>query len=70
MTDRLKGFVVTFAEDIREDDAEALLGLLRLSSWVASVDPLVRQPDDFVVENRLKMRLGDKLLDFVKEELR
>ena len=32
MTDRLKGFIVTFAEDIRHDDADVLLGLLRQSS--------------------------------------
>ena len=67
MTDRLKGLVVVFSEDIREDDAEALLGLLRLSSWVSRVKPLVSHPGDHATEWRVKRSLEVKLLKLIEE---
>lgn len=41
MTDRHSGYIVTLAEDIREDDAEYILNALRMVKGVASVKPLV-----------------------------
>lgn len=42
MTDRHAGYLVTLAEDIREDDAEeSVLIALRMIKGVASVTPIV-----------------------------
>lgn len=66
MTDRLKGFIVTFAEDIRDDDAEALLGLLRQSSWVVSVDPMVSGPEDHMARQRVQHELKEQIWNWYK----
>lgn len=39
MTDRLKGVWVAFDHDIREDDAEPIIGAIRCLKGVAGVDP-------------------------------
>lgn len=40
MTTRYSGFVVTLTDDIREDDAEAVVTALRMVKGVASVEPV------------------------------
>lgn len=54
MTDRLKGFVVTLEHVMREDDAEAVLGALRMVRGVADVVPVKNDIDDQM--NRLSVR--------------
>lgn len=41
MTDRHSGYVVTLAEDIREDDAQAVIAALGMVRGVLSVEPVV-----------------------------
>ncbi len=41
MTDRHAGYVVTLADDIREDDAKAIITALRMVRGVIAVDPIV-----------------------------
>ena len=56
-----------FSEDIREDDAEVLIGLLRHSSWVGRVEPLVRNPGDWVIEQRTKDKMAEKVWELYRQ---
>lgn len=65
MTDRLKGVLVTFEQDIREDDAERTLNALRMVKGVADVRPLVASIEDEMARDRIDMEWRKKLVDFV-----
>ena len=54
MTDRLKGCVVTFERDIREDDAEKVLNAILMIRGVASVDVSVADADDHMNRERVR----------------
>lgn len=41
MTDRHAGYIVTLAEDIREEEADAIIAALRMIKGVAAVSPVV-----------------------------
>lgn len=61
MTDRLKGVVVTFKKDIREDDAEAIINAIRMVKHVLTVKPLISGYEQGMAEDRVRTELGDKL---------
>lgn len=63
MTTRLKGCVVAFAHDIREDDAEKLFEAIRCLKSVLGVTPIDATHDDWIVEERVRRDLGKKLWD-------
>ena len=65
MTDRIRGFTVVLKQDIREDDAEALLGLLRQSSWVQAVEPEIVGPGDWMVRQRVVDEVAGTLTHLV-----
>ena len=67
MTDRIRGFTVVLKQDIREDDAEALLGLLRQSSWVQAVKPEIVGPGDWMTRRRIADEFIDRLDSLVNE---
>lgn len=52
MTDRLKGFVVTLEEDLREDDAQHICDAIAMVKGVLSVRPVVRTVDDLMNRER------------------
>lgn len=62
MTDRLKGCVVTFTRDIRDDDAEAVLSAIRMIKGVLSVDGSVADLGDHMARERVRDDLGRQLL--------
>lgn len=68
MTDRLKGFVVTLDEDIREDDAEDILNAIRMVKHVQSVEPITANFEDRMNRSRVRHHLLDKILDVIREE--
>jgi hypothetical protein len=61
MTDRLKGCTVVFTHDIRDDDAEAILNAIRMVKGVLSVDPSLASSEDWMMRERVKSELGEKL---------
>jgi hypothetical protein len=65
MTDRLKGVIVTFKEDIREDDAEAVLTAIKMVKGVLSVKPLVSDWEQHIAEERVRQELHKKLFDVI-----
>lgn len=52
MTDRHSGYIVVLADDIREDDAEAVISALRMVKGVLSVEPVLSNPDQRIVQAR------------------
>lgn len=67
MTDRLKGVIVTFDEDIREDDAEAIINAIRMIKCVASVTPSIRNSDDIMNRMKVKDEFTKDLYDLIKK---
>jgi hypothetical protein len=71
MTDRHAAYIVTLAEDIREDDAEATLNALRMVRGVADVQPVIADVGSALTANvRLKSELSDSLRSWMQENLR
>lgn len=54
MTDRHAGYIVTLAEDWRDDDAEAIINALRMIRGVADVSPIVADYDLHIAEVRAR----------------
>ena len=64
MTTRHAGYVVTLAEDIREDDAEeGVLNAIRHIKGVVSVEPVESDPIAQMAKMRARTELGTKLWD-------
>jgi len=68
MTDRVNGFFVTLDEDMRIDDAEAIMHAIRMVRRVADVSPNVTDPSDWVAKTRVRSELTKKLLDVIRED--
>lgn len=67
MTDLHSGFVVTLAQDLRADDAEAVLLAISMIKGVQSIDPIPAQaPEAFIVEQRLNRRWRTVLEDLAQ----
>lgn len=67
MTERHSGYVVTLTQDIREDDADAILNALRMVKGVLSVEPVVGEPASFVTETRVRSEIREKLFALINE---
>lgn len=67
MTDRHAGYVVTLAQDIREDDAEATITALRMVRGVISVEPVQAGGDLMIAEMRAKNDMRRRLLDLLDD---
>lgn len=65
MTTRLKGLTVAFATDIREDHAEAIIAAIKMVKGVLDVKPIESPMDDWIVEERVRRDLHQKLFDLV-----
>lgn len=63
MTDRHAGYVVTLAEDIREDDAETVISALSMVRGVVRVEPVVVDPELHIAQARVAVELRDKLYE-------
>jgi hypothetical protein len=61
MTERLRGLLVTFEEDVREDDAEAIINAIRLIKRVLTVKTIPSNIDLRISEDRVRHELGQKL---------
>ena len=66
MSDRIKGVVVTFDEDIRDDDFEATIGAIRMIRGVLSVEPSVLTIDDHMNRERIRAEFAGELVGLVR----
>jgi hypothetical protein len=52
MTDRHAAYIVVLREDIRADDAQAVMTALRMVSGVISVEPVLASQDQVIARER------------------
>lgn len=65
MTDRYNTLTVAIENDIREDDAEAILSAIRQIRGVLSVKGNVADTTAYLAEERARSELGKRLIEIV-----
>ena len=65
MTDRFHSLTVVLERDIREDDAEALMGAIKTLRGVLSVRGEVADMTSVMAEDRARRELGQRLIEIV-----
>ena len=70
MTDRHAAYIVTLDEDIREDDAEAILSALRMVKHVLSVEPVVATYEQHIADARSDSRWRERIYRLLEETRR
>ncbi len=68
MTDRLKGVLVTFDRDIREDDAKHILKALKMIKGVLKVQPYIAGMEDYMLYDRGHSDARRWMMDFLLKE--
>lgn len=67
MTDRHAGYIVTLANDIREDAAEAIINALRMIRGVADVTPIVADYNLRIAEVRANEAWQDRIRNMLRK---
>ncbi len=67
MTARHAGYIVTLAEDIREDDADHIMTALRMVSGVVSVQPVTANHEMVIARQQVHGEVRGKVLRLLKE---
>ncbi len=65
MTDRLKGLVVAFDKDIREDDAECIINAILMIKGVSGVHTSISSSEDYMNRQQIKMEMTGKFYDVI-----
>lgn len=68
MSDRISGFVVTLKDNVRLEEADELIRLIRLLKGVLDVHPNVAEWDSSLDEQRGKTKFKTKLMEFIRED--
>lgn len=69
MTDRYKGFLVLLENDIRSDNAKPILEALKMIKGVLSVKPYVAHMEDYLLAERERIAISQKMNKFIAKEL-
>jgi hypothetical protein len=69
MTDRVKGFTVTLAEDMRIDDIEPIMQAIRMIKGVVDVQPSITDSNDHINRIQVLSNIRKKFIKFLEEEL-
>jgi hypothetical protein len=69
MTDRVKGFTVTLAEDVRIDDIEPTMQAIRMIKGVVDVQPSIADGNDHINRMQVLHNIREKFIKFLDEEL-
>jgi hypothetical protein len=67
MTTRHAGYIVTLDDDIREDDAEAIIGAIRMIKFVQSVTPIEAGYSDVIARERRDSRWREALIQLAED---
>jgi hypothetical protein len=67
MTDRHAGYLVTLAEDWREDDAEHVINALRMVRGVADVTPIVADYALHIAKVRANDAWRERIVKLLRE---
>lgn len=65
MSDRINRITVVLEKDIRDDDCETILSAIKMIKGVISVKANVANSTDYMVEERAKHDLGQKILKVI-----
>lgn len=65
MTDRLNGFTVVLIKPTRDDDAEVIRQAIGALRGVASVAPVVQDPESYTVRIQEQMRMRSAILEAI-----
>lgn len=66
MTDKIHALTVALEVDMRSEDAEPLIAAIRMLRGVISVTTHISEPSLYVIENRVRHNLIEKLLEVMK----
>lgn len=66
MSDKTKGFIVSLAEDVSDEDKQKIQTALLCINGVCAVAPSIVTPDDWFNRSRVKQELVIKLFDILK----
>ncbi len=66
MSERLKGVTVVFEDDIRDEDAQAIINAIQMVKGVLHVEPSLSTHDDFMARVRVKSEMAEKIFDVIK----
>ncbi|MCY1297955.1 hypothetical protein D9M68_18900 [compost metagenome] len=65
MTDRHAAYIVVLDENIREDDAQAIITALEMVKGVATVQPVVGNSDQQIATARVYASFKTQLVNFI-----
>jgi hypothetical protein len=65
MTDRYAAFTVTLDQDIREDDAQAIINAIKMVKHVRSVTPHVANWEFHTAVERVRFEIWDKVREAI-----
>lgn len=68
MTDRLKGVLITFDRDIRDDDAQPIIEALKLIKGVLTVKPYVADMEDYMMYQKGHFDARKDIFEYLKKE--
>jgi hypothetical protein len=68
MSDSIKGLIVMFDKDYKDEDAETIARTILMIKGVAKVNSLVANIDDFLARNKVRHELREKLWNVLKED--
>jgi len=68
MTDRIKGVLVTFEKDIREDDCEPIIGALKMIKGVLTVKPYISKMEDYILYQRGHFDARNEMFELLRKE--
>ena len=65
MADRFNVLTVVLEKDTREDDAQCLIDAIKMLRGVLSVKGNVSKHTDYMAEERVRRKLGEKLWEVI-----
>jgi hypothetical protein len=65
MSDRIKGVVVAFEHDLKDEDAAELIKAISMIRGIANVSPSVVNHDDYMNRAQIKWELRSQLMQIL-----
>lgn len=67
MSDRMKGCWVAFEEDMKDEDAEEIMQVIRHIRGIQAVEGQVTDSDDWMVRQHVKADMKDKFMNLFRD---
>lgn len=67
MTTTHAGYIVTLADNIREDDAQAVINALAMVKGVIAVEPVENSPELLIAKQRIDRQWRAKMFDLSRD---